>query len=54
MQRLVHSCRYLRGEMQSPQYMLRFAVILEAYLKGCGEALLVSVYLKRLVAAFSL
>ncbi|XP_064400632.1 phosphatidylinositol 4,5-bisphosphate 3-kinase catalytic subunit gamma isoform-like isoform X2 [Halichondria panicea] len=31
---------YLRGEMQSPQYMLRFAVILEAYLKGCGEALL--------------
>ena len=27
--------------MHDAQYMLRFAVILEAYLKGCGEAILV-------------
>ena len=33
--------RYLKSEMHDAQYMLRFAVILEAYLKGCGEAMLV-------------
>ena len=29
--------------MHDAQYMLRFAVILEAYLKGCGEAMLVGI-----------
>ena len=35
-------CRYLKCEMYNPQYTTRFGVILEAYLKGCGEAMLVS------------
>ena len=33
--------RYLRSEMHNSLHMARFSVILEAYLKGCGEALLV-------------
>jgi len=31
---------YLKCEMYNPQYTTRFGVILEAYLKGCGEAML--------------
>ena len=31
---------YLRCEMVNPQYTTRFGVILEAYLTGCGEAML--------------
>ena len=38
---ITYDCRYLKSEMHDAQYMLRFAVILEAYLKGCGEAMLV-------------
>ena len=33
--------RYLKSEMHDAQYVPRFAVILEAYLKGCGEEMLV-------------
>ena len=36
-----YDCRYLKCEMYNPQYMARFGVILEAYLKGCGEVMLV-------------
>ena len=36
-----HIRRYLKCEMYNPQYTTRFGVILEAYLKGCGEAMLV-------------
>ena len=32
---------YLKCEMYNPQYTTRFGVILEAYLKGCGEDMLV-------------
>ena len=32
--------RYLRCELYNPLYVPRFAVLLEAYLKGCGEAML--------------
>lgn len=31
---------YLKCEMYNPQYTPRFGVILEAYLKGCGETML--------------
>ena len=31
---------YLKCEMYNPQYTTRFGVILEAYLKGCGEEML--------------
>ena len=31
---------YLKCEMYNLQYMTRFGVILEAYLKSCGEAML--------------
>ena len=34
-------CRYLKSEMHSRLHTARFAVILETYLKGCGESLLV-------------
>lgn len=33
---------YLHCELRCPQYTPRLAVILEAYLIGCGEAMLVS------------
>ena len=33
---------YLKCELHNPLYALRCGVILEAYLKGCGEAMLVS------------
>ena len=33
-------CRYLRCELYNPLFVPRFAVLLEAYLKGCGEAML--------------
>jgi len=32
---------YLKCEMYNPQYTARFAVIMEAYLKACGESMLV-------------
>ena len=32
---------YLRGELNNPLYALRCGVILESYLMGCGEAMLV-------------
>ena len=35
------SSRYLKCEMYNPQYTARFAVIMEAYLKACGESMLV-------------
>ena len=31
---------YLKCEMYNPQYTTRFGVVMEAYLKGCGEAML--------------
>ena len=31
---------YLRCEMVNPQYTTRFGVILEAFLTGCGDAML--------------
>ena len=34
--------RYLKCELHTFQYTTRFSVILEAYLKGCGEAMLVN------------
>ena len=39
---LLNGCRYLKCEIYNPLFRTRFAVILEAYLKGCGEAMLVS------------
>ena len=35
--------RYLRSEMDSPEFSQRFGILLEAYLRGCGEGVLVSV-----------
>ena len=32
--------RYLKCELYNPQFTPRFAVIMEAYLKGCGESML--------------
>ena len=36
-----HKFRYLKCELYNPQYTARFAVIMEAYLKACGESMLV-------------
>lgn len=33
---------YLRSEMDSSQFNQRFGILLEAYLRGCGEAMFVS------------
>ena len=33
-------CRYLKCEMYNPLFTPRFGVLLEAYLKGCGESML--------------
>ena len=33
--------RYLRCELYNPQHVPRFATILEAYLLGCGESMMV-------------
>ena len=33
---------YLKSEMEHPGYKQRFGILLEAYLKGCGESMLVS------------
>ena len=33
---------YLRSEMDMPEFNQRFGVLLEAYLRGCGEAMFVS------------
>ena len=32
--------RYLKCEMYNPLFTPRFGVLLEAYLKGCGESML--------------
>ena len=32
---------YLAAELEAPEYRLRFAVLLEAYLRYCGNAVLV-------------
>lgn len=34
--------RYLRSEMDSPQFSQRFGILLESYLKGCGKNMFVS------------
>ena len=33
---------YLRSEMDTPEFSQRFGILLEAYLRGCGEAKFVS------------
>ena len=35
-------CRYLRSEMDTPEFNQRFGILLEAYLRGCGETTFVS------------
>lgn len=32
---------FLRSEMEHPGFKQRFGILLEAYLRGCGEAMLV-------------
>ena len=32
---------YLKSEMEHPGFKQRFGILLEAYLRGCGEAMLV-------------
>lgn len=34
--------RYLRSEMDTPEFNQRFGILLEAYLRGCGEKMFVS------------
>ena len=34
---------YLRSEMDLPEFKQRFGILLEAYLRGCGEQMFVSV-----------
>ena len=34
---------YLRSEMDLPEFNQRFGILLEAYLRGCGEYMFVSV-----------
>ncbi len=33
---------YLRSEMDTHEFQQRFGILLEAYLRGCGEAMFVS------------
>jgi len=33
---------YLRSEMDMPEFQQRFGILLEAYLRGCGETMFVS------------
>ena len=32
---------YLRSEMDTPEFNQRFGILLEGYLRGCGEAMFV-------------